>query len=261
MMRQLIREILQENEERLRKARVAMSTRIKIYGDPIEDDIEFQSHASRRSDVNRLLGERELKRIWRENADHAFFKTEIVKFHAIGFMGKVGKSDKTFTDFMKTHHGKRVKDELSCTGAKLSEVKPEWVNHPFFRAGVFVKGQVTYASSSDLSTEWTQNATPEDRKRHAGSGLPKRPLFYSVTETIDPLVLDEEDWNKKVSPKIGRGNMPELIVDNWTIDSFVISSKIPPEKLSIEFAGVIDFCRKNEVLIVDESMRPLKTEV
>ena len=258
MIRQLIREMLLEDEKRMKSAGDAIRSRLEIYGDPHEDGIEFQSYTSRRSDPYRLSGERELKRVWRENADHTFFDTGVVKFHAIGFMGTVGKSDKTFTDFMKTHYGKRVRDELSCTGAKLSEVKPGWVSHPFFRAGVFVKGRVTYASSGDLSTEWTQNATPEDRKRHAGSGLPKRPLFYSNAEAISELVLDEEDWSKKISPKIGNGKMPEMIVDNWAIESFAISSKIisstPHEKLSVEFAGVIDFCRKNGIAIVDESM-------
>lgn len=261
-IRSLIREmLLREDEERLKKAAGAIYNRLEIYGDPHDDDIEFQSYASRRSDPYRLAGERELKRIWRENADHEFFDKGLLKIHAIGFMGTGGRSDKVFTDFLTKNHGKVNRDELSCVGVRPSDAKPGWFSHQFFRGGVFVKGRVTYAASGDLSTEWTQNATPEDLKRHAASGLPKRPLFFKNATAIGELVLDEEDWVKKVSSKMGAGKAPEMIVDNWRVESFVISSKmvksLSPEKIETEFANVLKFCRDNGIPVVDETHTPI----
>ena len=69
----------------------------------------------------------------------------------------------------------------------------------------------------DAFTESRSKATPADKARHEGSGMPKRVMYDQ--ENVDKLLFEEEDI--KEFNKIG-----ECIIDNWSIDAIVCNPKM-----------------------------------
>lgn len=219
----------------------------------------FKDYSERRKE-GRTAVERRLKKIWNRHADHEFFNKNLTKLHIIGLYSQdMG----TCLDFMRAHAGRTNRDEISALGWRTAALTKGWCRHYGFIFGAFVKGGVTYAACEDQSTEWTSAATEVDRRRHAGSGLPKRPFFGSVQRVGDELVLDEEDWvNRIESPH--RDSLHEIIVDNWLISSLAVNSRSVPGKMLRDgkwmqqpfMIELVDECRRRGLQVVDETGDP-----
>jgi len=222
-LRRIIREsILLEDERRRAEMMADVDRELDIPDiDLYQGDwgVSFRNYNDRRS-RGRTAGERRLKALWNKHADHGFFKEKLAKLHIIGLFAR---NTGTCLDYLEEHGDKINRDEISAFGCRESQLRPGWNMSHDFAYGVFVEGRVTYAASADQGTEWTSHAMKDDRRRHAGSGLPKRPLYMSKQKTSDALVLDEEDWIDRIE-RPNRNSDHELVIDNWRIKSFVANS-------------------------------------
>jgi hypothetical protein len=270
-LRRIIREELLESAESQAAFKKAAWDRVSIYGEPTDDmeDQDPYSYSARRADPARLSSERELKRIWRELADHEFFDDKLLKLHSMSFMGDAGRDSEKVLKFLRSWLRGPNKDELSCMGIRPEDVRPGWFMQERLSVGIFVDGWVTYAGVGGLDTEWTQRATKADKQRHAQSGLPKRPFLMGPNTLVGAgktgpsydhlkyIVLDEEDWIERV----GSENH-EIIIDNWTPKAFVLSQRLVNSSgidgIRETFGEVIDLCRKKDLPIVDETNRPIE---
>ena len=127
--------------------------------------------------------------------------------------------------------------------------------------GILMEGYVSYASSEDAATEWSSYADEDARKKHAGSGLPKRPMVKSP-------MFGPEDF---VEPVVSHN---ELIVDNWRVEGIILDTdfsrsfsywgilnlKENPRRQPIqqakkkEFRDIIEFCRSNGIKVYDMNL-------
>jgi hypothetical protein len=225
-LRRIVKEsILNEDERRRAEMMAAVAKEIDFKKDLSKPGSEvtksFSSYEARREEKGRVAAERRLKSLWNKYADHEFFDQKLAKLHAIGLYGNNSASCLNFLD---AYAGKVNRDEVSTLGWRESKLTTGWTKSHDFTFGVFIDGRVTYASSDDIATEWTSNATESDRQRHASSGLPKRPYYIDNSLVADHLVLDEEDWVERIESWGTKSIMHELIVDNWRIKSLVVHS-------------------------------------
>ena len=119
------------------------------------------------------------------------------------------------------------RDELSCVGYPQPVDANELPRRPHF---TFKKYRVTFASAEDAGTERLSRASPADKKRHAGSGLPKRP---ATNIELEKLPLDKGGVD--VKSVVG-----EIVIDNWIIDTFYgyKSDRAFAERLGIKFVSL-----------------------
>jgi len=187
---------------------------------------------------------RDVKRFWNENADHSFWQNpnKVIAVHDLGYYSDLGDPDEEDLVFFiaddeddmhekdlsiplfvkKYPPGKIQKDEMSTYGfyGSLSSIFPL----KGIKLGIVLNPRrVTYASQNDAFSESRGQASPEDIKRHKGSGLPKRPRVGKTFRGRNQL-FDEEDV--KAARKIG-----ELIVDNWTYKVVVIDPSAFPDSM------------------------------
>jgi len=178
---------------------------------------------------------REVKTFWNEHADHNFWNNKIAALHDIGYYdGGISNTfyahaemkaekDLPFASFVERYPvGKRQKDEMSAFGCydDPQEIAIK-MSDDDLNICIKLKGVVTYASATDSFTESRSEATLSDRERHKGSGMPKRPAV-SNTFQGSLVLFDEEDLQKR------KGNIGELVIDNWTWDTvYVITNKFP----------------------------------
>tara|TARA_Y100000034_G_scaffold77277_1_gene92871 strand:- start:227 stop:1084 length:858 start_codon:yes stop_codon:yes gene_type:complete len=168
---------------------------------------------------------RQIKRFWNENADHQWFKDHVIPIHDLTYYGEdsdsfeMDKDLKLETFFRQYPPGKIQKDEMSCWGTTKAEGAESIIGKsrrtPIGLSAI-LKGRITWASKRDSYTESRSLASTEDLKRHASSGLPKRPSIQSFSSRIgENAIFDQEDYKRS-------GRFGELVVDNWTYDTIVI---------------------------------------
>lgn len=197
---------------------------------------------------------REVKAFWNENADHDFWNNEIAALHDLGYYGggisnafyanaeMKPEKDLPFASFIEKYPlGQRQKDEMSAYGCydTLQKITRK-MNGGDLNLCVKLQGVVTYVSTIDSYTESRSEATPGDRERHAGSGMPKRPAigkgFYA-----SGVLFDKKDLDAK-GEKIG-----ELVVDNWTWDTvYARSASFKPDDIE----KLKSLCSEEEINLV-----------
>lgn len=155
------------------------------------------------------------KQLWNQMADHQFFKENIRKFHLLGYAGKL--------DAEKYFAKNAGKNEISCfatekTSQPENDIMELEETDYVARGKIFLEleGRTTWCGNFDAFTEQLKDATPEQVKRMASSGLAKRPGRFrgSLRTLTNILILDRDDFernNKKIE---------ELVLDNWKIKCF-----------------------------------------
>ncbi len=197
---------------------------------------------------------REVKAFWNEHADHNFWNNEIAALHDLGYYAGGGnvhhfreaefepEKDLPFISFVKKYPvGKRQKDEMSAYGCynDPQEIAIK-MNDDELALCVKLKGIVTYASATDSFTESRSEATPADFKRHASSGMPKRPAVSQAFQS-GFVLFDKEDLDKR------RGSIGELVIDNWTWDTvYVVASVFPFDFIQ----NLEKLCKENRINLV-----------
>lgn len=162
------------------------------------------------------------KQLWNQMADHQFFEENIRKFHLLGYAGNL--------DIQKYISSGANKNELSCFAVeKTDKPKKDLLNLmsvQFMDASapkIFLEleGRTTWCGNFDAFTEQLKDATPEQIEKMASSGLAKRPGRYrsGYVELTDELILDADDFERN------KGNIDELILDNWRVKCFWFVTK------------------------------------
>ena len=197
---------------------------------------------------------RDVKKFWNEHADHNFWNNKIAALHDLGYYDGISNTfysnaemlpekDLPFASFVKRYPpGRRQKDEMSAYGCydDPQEIAIK-MNDDDLLICVKLKGVVTYASATDSFTESRSEATPADLERHKGSGMPKRPAVSQAFQ--GGLVLfDEEDLKKR------KGEIGELVVDNWVWDTVYVSTSNFPRHWIRAFRKL---CKHNEINLVE----------
>ncbi|HIJ10554.1 TPA: hypothetical protein HA278_00725 [Candidatus Woesearchaeota archaeon] len=195
---------------------------------------------------------RDVKKFWNEHADHNFWNNEIAALHDLGYYGGISNTfyagaefepekDLPFASFVKKYPiGKRQKDEMSTYGCydDPQEIAIK-MNDDELSLCVKLKGIVTYASATDSFTESRSEATPTDFKRHASSGMPKRPaVSHSFQSGF--VLFDKEDLED-------RGSIGELVIDNWTWDTVYVMASVFPHHFIRDLGKL---CKQNGINLV-----------
>lgn len=196
---------------------------------------------------------RELKRIWSQEADHAFFDS-VIKVHWIA-----GASPSTYGVFERVDGFLKAsgKDEISTMGYIGNPTKSEWGEF-----GVIVKGRTTLAARSmnDIVSGYYREMDPaEIEKYRKTSGIPRRAKSFS-RGAAENFILSANDFG---NDQLGN----ELIVDNWkatgliapvwflnTMKKSVLDFK--KRRLSVDFWKVMDLFIKTELPIYTTSGKP-----
>jgi len=197
---------------------------------------------------------REVKAFWNEHADHDFWNTKIAALHDLGYYEAgisntfyedaelKAESDLPFASFVKKYPpAKRQKDEMSAYGCydDPQEIAIKMSDDDLVLC-VKLKGVVTYASATDSFTESRSEATAADLERHKSSGMPKRPAVSQAFQS-GLVLFDEEDLKKR------KGNIGELVIDNWTWDTVYVSTVNFPQWWNRKLEK---FCKENEINLV-----------
>jgi hypothetical protein len=218
MLREYIREMLKEDA-----AEFIKTVNRKGVHDPL---IQF------RNDPKRKSHSREIKRIFRDNADHNWLNT----------LDTVHWNFETYPEAFLSLKG-RNRDEISCT---MTMPNKSFEPRNFEAAyGLWVKGRITLASY-DQDQIWSgmrghymsHPPEPEQLQRMRSSGLNKRPdtlphkrSWANLEKEMDelggfdarelgyqfPYILDQQSW---VEPS--GGFMNEALVDNWRAVGLVV---------------------------------------
>jgi hypothetical protein len=157
---------------------------------------------------------RKLKKFWNENADHSFFQGDAIEcVHWIGWLrgmesGIAGLDRFIHYNTPASLGGGVTRDELSSVGYVNTQPSARGAN----MIGIKLSPRrITFAAVSDAYTEELHRASTYQRKKMAGSGLPKRPGPVSPHNVI----FDESDLN-------GADYIDEVVCDNWNFDTIYI---------------------------------------
>jgi hypothetical protein len=164
---------------------------------------------------------RDLKRLWNQHADHSYFDdpSKIFVRHYLGMYS----GNSSVADYFPVGSSKpdRIpgihvanRNELSCL-ASVSKDEPSSLEAherdlSFF---TFRKYRMTFASWSDVASERLSMATPAHVEKYKSSGLPKRPMAYTLPYNLP---IDEEGMMELKE-------LDEVIIDNWIVDTFYVS--------------------------------------
>jgi len=152
---------------------------------------------------------RQLKAFWNENADHNFFKNEVIKVH--WFAEIFDLQDRLKPMMLKASR----KDEISA----VPYLEGEKIESDWGSIGAVLDGRVTFAAN-DMNAVYSGHyakLSDENKKKYSSSGVPKRPTINSLN-SIKDVMLDKETYKMKNSNMI-----PEVILDNWRIKSMIFS--------------------------------------
>ena len=232
-----------------------------------KDPTSFKHYGEKGRKEKELEADRDFKREWNKDANHKFFNDDVTKVHWIGaFSGANLKSCKRkpepcLLNIIKSFiSDQNSKNELSVIG--YYKTKPS--ESPLSVVGALIDGYVSYASSEDAATEWSSYADEEARKKHAGSGLPKR-------ATVKSPMFGPEDF---VEPAL-RHN--ELIVDNWSVKGIILDTdfsrafsywsvlarRARPKLQALqqakkkEFKDIIEFSRANGIKVYNLELKEI----
>jgi len=231
MIRQLIREMLLEDLEGFKTATSEISYDQK---DPKQMS-------------------RELKRIWSQEADHAFFDS-VVKVHWIaGLTPSTNGIFERMDGFLKASG----KDEISTMGYIGKPAKSEWGAF-----GVIVNGRTTLAArdmDSIVSGFYRDMDPAEIEKYRKTSGIPRRARRFSRS-AAENFILSANEFG---SDDLGN----EFIVANWksigliapvwflsTMKKSVLDFK--KHRLSVDFWKLMDLFIKTELPIYTTNGKP-----
>jgi hypothetical protein len=178
------------------------------------------TYSIRDANKDRVFNEKELKRIWADEVKAAgsrkFFDEDVIKIHRINAFAqglRGGDPFQAVIKFINDYSKGKNKDEISCFGySSPSAISTSPRND---LPGLLLKGYTTWASNIDSATHMTSMATPEDRKKHAGSGLHKRPILFTdeFNAIATQMIVDKESFHNVAS---------EMVVDNWVISGVVL---------------------------------------
>ena len=158
---------------------------------------------------------RTVKRIWNEEADHAFMDS-IVKIHWIRAF-----NDRTAVAKIRDFLSISRRNDLATTGylPDSDEFVADWGLY-----GVVVKGRTTFAANNmeTIASGYGKRIPDDVRQKYASSGVPKRPTMFREIEKIlgpmskaDDYILDRESFDTEGQQVAGGIRQNELIVDNW----------------------------------------------
>lgn len=231
-LRKKIRKLIVESE---REQRAEITNAIEDYTEYISD-----TNPDKRSvhlddlKMPRLL-RRQAKILWNKYADHDFFDSGVFKFHKLSYGGQGNNIADYFKDMAS-------KNELSCYGIEKS-MSSLSSHDRLFKDSVRsidgfeemhivfeISGRTTWAGNFDAFTEELGRVSDEQLKFHKSSGIPKRPgsmknMGIDAEDIADLLVLDKSDMKRvnKLGFSRDRGNMEELVVDNWKMKTVYIT--------------------------------------
>ena len=138
---------------------------------------------------------RTVKRIWNEEADHAFMDS-IVKIHWIRAF-----NDRTAVAKIRDFLSISRRNDLATTGylPDSDEFVADWGLY-----GVVVKGRTTFAANNmeTIASGYGKRIPDDVRQKYASSGVPKRPTMFREIEKIlgpmskaDDYILDRESFD------------------------------------------------------------------
>jgi len=220
-LRRIIREeLLEESYQGFKDRTSDLSYSVNMWQDPT-----FEEHPAEKKIA------RDVKRIWAEEADHAFMDS-VVKIHWVqAFNDKAAMAK--IRDFLSMSR----KDEIATTGylPDSEEFMSSWGAY-----GVIVKGRVTFAANSmeTIGSGFGKNIPDDVRKKYASSGVPKRAMYFRETEKthgplpkMDDYILDRESFDTEGAKGLHAGQrvdrrVNEFIVANWKPVAIVRTFKV-----------------------------------
>ena len=165
-------------------------------------DIEFGARIA----GNDVPMQKNVKRIWSQQADHQFMKS-LVKVHWFG--------NRTVSSYVKRVEwfvSSGGKDEISCAAyLPWQHIQGNWGEF-----GVMLQGHVTLAANNMdvLQTGYITDISDEQMQKWKSSGVPKRPRLFVPQSVSDNYILNAKDF--KAKQRVGSfGN--EVILDNWHV--------------------------------------------
>jgi len=213
-LRRLIREeLLEESYQGFKDRTSDLSYSVNMWQDPT-----FEKHPAEKTIA------RDVKRIWAEEADHAFMDS-VVKIHWVQAF-----NDKTAMAKIRDFLSMSRKDEIATTGylPDSEEFMSSWGAY-----GVIVKGRATFAANSmeTVASGYGRKIPDDVRKKYASSGVPKRATSFRETEKthgplpkMDDYILDRESFVAEQDAAWPRVN--EFIVANWKPVAIVRTFKV-----------------------------------
>jgi len=195
-IRRLVREILLEDLAGF----VKRTQEIQYSSDSA--DPTFEKHKQTK------LQAREVKRIWRAEADHEFMRS-LIKIHWIDDKGNRNTFDPVkLLDFLMLPR----KNEIA-TQAWLSDstiIQSEWG-----KIGVIVQGTVTLAANdmNEIYSGYFDKLPIGLHQKYRSSGVPRRSTYFNDRNSF---VLDRKSFDSTSS------EINEFIVDNWRPTGIII---------------------------------------
>lgn len=156
-----------------------------------------------------VLKAKQLKRIWNEEADHNFFKNEVIKIHWLSDEGNRPLSERLASMLQLSG-----KDEISAAGYLQGPFNSIWGD-----VGIILDGHVTFASNDmDTVRSGYYGDVPEDLKNayKNTSGIPKRPT-ENTSFSINNMILDRDSFKQNSMSN------NEFIIDNWKIIGIIFT--------------------------------------
>jgi hypothetical protein len=212
--------------------------------------------------------ERKLMSLWQKYADIGFFKSDALTYsHNFRYpsaarmmgKGKVKRIENYSPSLLIDAQDQPQKDAISVA-AKYSPGNWPAIQGQIGNGwGIVIRGHPIFASFEDVASQTQRMASDQTREFYKSSGLPKRAGMERVSQTelsprrermmkkiakryedpdlymksvANPIVLDEEDIKsryQKGSKHYGTNMLEEVILDNWKIAGWYISSNNFPE--------------------------------
>lgn len=209
---------------------------------------------------------RDVKKFWNENADHEYWQdpNKVIAIHDLSYYADLaedddekfaedlkGDIDLKIESFLKKYPpGKIQKDEMSTYGyTSMNQFLDRDSDHHRISLAVILNPRrVTFASRADAYTESRGSASEKDLKRHAGSGLPKRPSIGKYFQGKGVL-FDEGDVTSRQS--VSKRGIGELIIDNWSYDTLVINTGYNKHLSVKRVKQIIKAAKKHGLKVID----------
>ena len=189
--------------------------------------------------------EKEVLRVIKKYSNFDYLKNGFMYYHNFGYRAYAMGGPRNGAEQRKMYYleneGTVFKDVLSCYGYDKEYLKKAEQKH-FAGYGMIVKGWPIVVSGTDLASQTYRTATDEIKKFYKGSGVPKRPNFYSLhsakddnhiafknkinTRNGEPPLTQEEIHNLRNDVILDKGDgvfAGEALLDNWQIDGWYFS--------------------------------------
>jgi hypothetical protein len=188
-----------------------------------EYDTTFDKNTGSGDNLVQLKSDaKNLKRIWRQNADHQFFAS-LNKVHWFSAGGDGPVTAREFKDTLYKLQrllGMSRKNEISAMLYKPGE---KLDSSGWGRLGVLIEGYVTLAHNNmdELMTGYGNTVRANIAKKYQNSGVPKRAMIANEF-TLAGYILDAKSFHRSRRLDVSAN---EGIVDNWKPVGLVTSQK------------------------------------